>query len=317
MRARRSAAEPAGNLRDCAVGSYLLSQGSAWAAAATDGTAARASGSAAAAGKRERIFFILTRASGYRFRCGRSPPVAGLPRRHDPSVDLLQLRLDVGLRQRAVDTLLVDDLLALTAQHEADELPHGRIERAPRRLVDIDVGVAAQRVASIAHVRRRQRDRRAVRRRRDRQDLDVGIGMALRAVGIDAGAVDVHEGAPADRVLVLADRRIHVLAPHLLAVGVRRSLLLLHELLEIGVPLVRPVHHVTLETHGKPGRDVTVGLDLLAGPAAPETELPPGADVRPGAAGVLGREEDRVLRPAHLPGACALGTEDLIELLHR
>src|SRR6185312_13434314 len=132
---------------------------------------------------------------------------------------------------------------------EADELSHGRIERPTGGLVHIDVGVAHQGIAAIAYTGGGQRNRRAIGRRRDREDLDVGIRVALRPVRIHAGTVDVHEGTPADGVLVLADRLVHALTPDLVAIGVRRGLFLLHDLVEARIPLVRPVHDVALEAH--------------------------------------------------------------------
>src|SRR6185437_6464488 len=156
-----------------------------------------------------------------------------------------------------------------------------------------------------ADVGRGQGDCRTIRRRRNGEDLDVGVRIALAPVRVYAGSVDVHERTPPDRVFVLADRLVHALAPDLLAVGIRCGLLLLDDFLEIGIPLVRPLHHVALEAHREARCDVAVRLDRLARPTALEAELTPGADIALGAARVLRREEDGMLRAAHHPGAAA------------
>src|SRR6185312_2780288 len=213
--------------------------------------------------------------------------------------------------------MLVDDLLSLAAQHEADELAHTRIERPARRLVHIDVRVTAQGIAAVADIRRGQGNRRSIRRRGDGENLDVGVRLALAPVGVHAGPIYVHQRAPTDGVFVLADGLVHALAPDLLAVAIRGCLLLLDDFLEVRIPFVRPVHHMALEAHREARRDVAVRLDRLARPTALEAELTPRADVARGVARVFRREEDRMLRAAHHPGAAALRAEDLIELLHR
>src|SRR5258706_3811837 len=53
------------------------------------------------------------------------------------SVELLQLLVDVRHRHRVVHAVVLDDLLALAAQAEAQELAHLRVERAAQRLVHV------------------------------------------------------------------------------------------------------------------------------------------------------------------------------------
>src|SRR5258706_9439657 len=91
------------------------------------------------------------------------------------SVELLQLLADVIRRNRRVGTVLLDDLLAFAREHEAQELAHLRIHRAARRLVDIDIGVARERIAAVGDVVLGHRDRGPAGRGRDREHLHIRI----------------------------------------------------------------------------------------------------------------------------------------------
>src|SRR5438105_7238653 len=282
MRALRSAADPGGSLRDSSVGCD-------WCCA----EAAPAASSAAIRNGIEWMNLMLA------------------------SIKLLQLLADVACGDGEVWAVARDDLLPFAAEDEAEELAHFRIQRAAWRLVDVDVGVARQRVAPICDVVGGERNGGAIRRARHRDDFEIWIARALRAVGVHASAIDVHQGTPADSVLVLLQRLVHPLARDGAAVRVAGGLLHLHVFAEIGIPFVRPVHHHPLEADGESRGHVAVGLDLSAGIVALEAELVPGADVAVAATGIFCGEE-QVVRSlcADLPAAGALGAEDAIELVY-
>src|SRR6266850_6788000 len=118
------------------------------------------------------------------------------------SIQLLKLLADIAGGDGEVRAVARDDLLPFAAEDEAEELAYFRVQRAAGGLVDVDVRVARQRVAAVGDVVRRERNGGAVRRARDCDDLEVWMAGAFGAVGVHAGAVDVHHRAPADSVFV-------------------------------------------------------------------------------------------------------------------
>src|SRR5256885_3927746 len=99
------------------------------------------------------------------------------------SIQLLQLLADVACGDGEVRAVARDDLLPLAAEDEAEELAHLRIQRAARRLVDVDVRVARHRVAAVGDIVRGERNGGPVRRARHRNHLESRVAGALRAVG--------------------------------------------------------------------------------------------------------------------------------------
>src|SRR5438477_11210660 len=194
-------------------------------------------------------------------------------------IELLQLFANVGSGNRRIHARLLDDFLALPAQHKPDEFPDFRIHRTCRRLVDVDIGVSSQRVASVLDVIGSERDGRALGSLRQRDHLQSAGTRALGSVRIYAGAVDWHERSPADAVLVLLERLVHPLADDRAAGGIVGGLFRFHVFLEVGIPFHRPVHHQALEVRREARRHVAVGLDLLVRPVTGEAELAPLADV--------------------------------------
>src|SRR6267142_754295 len=87
------------------------------------------------------------------------------------SVELFELFANVRSGQWRIDAGFLDDLLALAAQHEADELAHLRVHRAARRLVHVDISVSNQRIAAVLDVVGCELDGRAVGSLRQREDL--------------------------------------------------------------------------------------------------------------------------------------------------
>src|SRR5207237_7714792 len=147
MRALRSAADPGGSLRDSSVG--------------CDWYCAEACSATRTAANRNGIKCFMV-----------------------ASIQLLQLLAHIGCGDGEVRAVARDDLLPFAAEDEAEELAHFRIQRAAWRLVDVDVGVARQRVAPICDVVGGERNGGAIRRARHRDDFGVWIGRALRAVGV-------------------------------------------------------------------------------------------------------------------------------------
>src|SRR5438132_8726131 len=250
MRTLRSAADPGGSLRDSSVG--------------CDWYCAEACSATRTAANRNGIKCFMV-----------------------ASIQLLQLLTHIGCGDGEVGAVARDDLLPLAAEDEAEELAHLRIQRAARRLVDVDVRVARHRVAAVGDIVRGERNGGPVRRARHRNHLESRVAGALRAVGVHAGAVDVHQRAPADSVLVLLQCLVPPLARDGLAVRVARGLLHLHVFAEIGIPFVRPVLYQPYQADGESWGHIAVGLDFLAGVVALEAELAPGADVALAAARML------------------------------
>src|SRR5438128_11331168 len=160
MRTLRSAADPGGSLRDSSVG---------W-----DWYCAAACSAARIAANRNGIGCFMV-----------------------ASVQLFQLLPDVGCGDGEVRAVPRDDLLPFAAEDEAEELAHLRIQRAARRLVDVDVRVARQRVAAVGDVVGGERYGGPVRRARHGDDLESRIAGAPGAVGVHAGAIDMHQCTPA------------------------------------------------------------------------------------------------------------------------
>src|SRR5438132_6076827 len=158
MRALRSAADPGGSLRDSSVG--------------CDWYCAEACSATRTAANRNGIKCFMV-----------------------ASIQLLQLLTHIGCGDGEVGAVARDDLLRIAAEEEAEELAHLRIQRAARRLVDVDVRVARHRVAAVGDIVRGERNGGPVRRARHRNHLESRVAGALRAVGVHAGAVDVHQCA--------------------------------------------------------------------------------------------------------------------------
>src|SRR5205814_6051599 len=97
----------------------------------------------------------------------------------DASIQLFQLLADEAGGDGEVRTVARDDLLTFTAEDEAEEFAHLRIEGTARRLVDVDVRVARQRVAAVGDVVGGERNGRAIRRARDGNDLETWVARAL------------------------------------------------------------------------------------------------------------------------------------------
>src|SRR2546430_2213513 len=113
------------------------------------------------------------------------------------SIQLLQLLADVACGDGEVRAVARDDLLSLAAEDEAEELAHLRIEGPARRLVDVDVRVARQRVAAVGDVVGGERNGGTIRGARDRDDLEPGIAGTFGNIPVFAGVVYVHLCAPA------------------------------------------------------------------------------------------------------------------------
>src|SRR5207237_6115268 len=148
MRALRSAADPGGSLRDSSVG--------------CDWCCAEASPHASRAAIRNGIEWMNLMLA---------------------SIQLLHLLADVACGDGEVRAVARDDLLPFAAEDEAEELAHFRIQRAAWRLVDVDVGVARQRVAPICDVVGGERNGGATRRARPRADFEVLVAPTLPGVG--------------------------------------------------------------------------------------------------------------------------------------
>src|SRR5207248_9044195 len=132
MRALRSAADPGGSLRDSSVGCDWCCA----SACSARRTAANRTGI-------KWMNFMLA------------------------SIQLVQLLTDVRCGDGEVRAVARDDLLPFAAEDEAEKLAYFWFQRAARRLVHVDVGVARQRAAPVGDVVAGERSGGGVRRARD------------------------------------------------------------------------------------------------------------------------------------------------------
>src|SRR5438132_3153582 len=212
------------------------------------------------------------------------------------SLQLPALLLEHGRGERQVLAVSRHRLLALAAQDVADEFPDLRVDLRAGLAVDVEEGLADQRIAAVVHRLQRQRHVRPTVLRSDGQRL------GLRR--------QVHHAAVADAVAVLVEVLHHLLrAGDQLAVGVGE----VGEELDALVPLVAAHQDRVGDSQTLLVSQIeAVGIDLLVLPFAGEAELAPGANVLLGSA-------DGVAVPLEVgaPAAFAGGAEDAVELRER
>src|ERR1019366_7679752 len=94
--------------------------------------------------------------------------------KREHSIELLELLFQVSGLERIIVADLRDDLLALAAEDEAHEFAGARVKFSARRLIHVEIGVAAQRVGAVGDVVGGERHRGAAATRRDGEHSQVG-----------------------------------------------------------------------------------------------------------------------------------------------